>query len=264
VAQGFKKIVIIISILFVLLVVFSVAAIVYTERPKFCISCHIMDPYYASWEKSAHKEVNCLECHYEPTLTAHALGKINGLVQVAQYLTKRYYGRPTAEVSDASCLRGGCHLREEIAGKEILFKDKIRFTHASHLESVKGGIELRCTSCHAQITDDEHIAIDKNACYICHFKNVNAKELKFECLKCHSIKVSSGEHKEYAESPMACSDCHGEIKLGDGNVRGQICLFCHADKEAIENIKDKELMHKAHIKENKVDCISCHDFIEHK
>ena len=29
----------------------------YTSRPQFCNSCHIMEPYYKSWQESSHKDV---------------------------------------------------------------------------------------------------------------------------------------------------------------------------------------------------------------
>src|SRR5690242_7727803 len=38
----------------------------YTSRPKFCRSCHIMEPYYDSWAVSKHKDVSCIECHFAP------------------------------------------------------------------------------------------------------------------------------------------------------------------------------------------------------
>jgi nitrate/TMAO reductase-like tetraheme cytochrome c subunit len=41
-------------------------AIHHTAQPDFCNSCHIMEPYFASWQKSAHASVGCIECHYEP------------------------------------------------------------------------------------------------------------------------------------------------------------------------------------------------------
>jgi cytochrome c nitrite reductase small subunit len=40
------------------------AASYLTDDPKACINCHIMTPYYASWERSSHKEVAvCNDCH---------------------------------------------------------------------------------------------------------------------------------------------------------------------------------------------------------
>jgi len=73
-----KKILLILGIIFASFVIFTAASILYTERPEFCLSCHIMKPYYASWKKSTHNKVNCVECHYEPSLKAHIKGKIKG------------------------------------------------------------------------------------------------------------------------------------------------------------------------------------------
>jgi cytochrome c nitrite reductase small subunit len=35
-----------------------------SDRPEACINCHIMVPYYASWERSSHSRVaSCNDCH---------------------------------------------------------------------------------------------------------------------------------------------------------------------------------------------------------
>lgn len=35
-----------------------------SEDPKACINCHVMVPYYASWERSSHRQVaTCNDCH---------------------------------------------------------------------------------------------------------------------------------------------------------------------------------------------------------
>ena len=60
----------------------------YTSRPQFCNSCHIMEPYYASWQQSSHKDVSCIECHFPPGIGGEVRGKMLGLVQVAKYVTQ--------------------------------------------------------------------------------------------------------------------------------------------------------------------------------
>src|SRR5512140_322813 len=40
----------------------------YTMQPEFCRSCHIMEPYYTAWHSSTHKNVPCVDCHFEPGL----------------------------------------------------------------------------------------------------------------------------------------------------------------------------------------------------
>jgi len=34
-----------------------------TETPKFCGSCHSMDPQHTAWEHSAHRQARCIDCH---------------------------------------------------------------------------------------------------------------------------------------------------------------------------------------------------------
>lgn len=35
-----------------------------SERPEACVNCHVMVPYYASWERSSHRRVaTCADCH---------------------------------------------------------------------------------------------------------------------------------------------------------------------------------------------------------
>src|SRR5262249_19548856 len=90
-----------------LILIMVAAASVYTSRPKFCNSCHIMEPYYKSWKESSHKNVACIECHFPPGIGGEVRGKVMGLVQVLKYVTESAGPRPTAEISDLSCLR--CH-----------------------------------------------------------------------------------------------------------------------------------------------------------
>ena len=47
----------------------------YTSRPQFCNSCHIMEPYYASWQQSSHKDVSCIECHFPPGSAARCAAR---------------------------------------------------------------------------------------------------------------------------------------------------------------------------------------------
>jgi cytochrome c nitrite reductase small subunit len=35
-----------------------------SDEPETCINCHVMNPQYASWQHSSHREVaNCNDCH---------------------------------------------------------------------------------------------------------------------------------------------------------------------------------------------------------
>ncbi len=258
------KIILILVLLVFLFILGSAALIVYTERPEFCLACHNMKPYYDSWKKSAHNKEKCIECHYEPGLKAHVFGKINGLIEVGKYLTGKYAVKPKASVSDLTCLRQGCHTREAVSAKKVIFKGKVDFVHAKHFAASKAGIALNCNNCHKQLTNEEHISIDKNTCFTCHFKNVEGEQLIKQCLNCHKTIKESATHKEYLQEPNAtCLSCHDTAKSGNGEVLKQLCFYCHADKKDLGKIPEALLMHKAHILGNKADCRDCHHTIEH-
>lgn len=111
----------IIVVLIILIVIFSGASIIVTGQPGFCKSCHIMDSYYTSWEESAHKEVNCLDCHLKPGFAGYLKGKINGLSQAVDCMVGRVGTKPNAVIEDVSCLRAECHHTEQLTSKEINF-----------------------------------------------------------------------------------------------------------------------------------------------
>ena len=108
-----------------------------TSQPQFCSSCHIMEPYYATWEADVHGsklEVACVDCHYAPGERTTLKAKFRGLSQAASYFSGRYgAGRPRAYVSNLSCMTAQCH-------GDLRFMDKpltlgtVKFVHANHLQ----------------------------------------------------------------------------------------------------------------------------------
>jgi nitrate/TMAO reductase-like tetraheme cytochrome c subunit len=127
----------------------------YTARPEFCGTCHIMDPYYESWSRDIHGRklgVRCVDCHYAPGERFTIKAKFKGLSQVASYFSGRYgAGRPRAHFDEASCLTSSCHgdgaYREKllligeprtetrlVGGVETLVErtPSVRFKHAKH------------------------------------------------------------------------------------------------------------------------------------
>jgi len=261
-----RKVFLVIGVLAVLFVLFMASAIYVAERPAFCNTCHNMKPYYKGWQESPHKDVSCLDCHYEPTLGAHLKGKIDGLMQVIEYITGRYSDKPVAKINDTSCLREGCHDKQDLKNTAVMFKDKVSFTHKTHwrdFDELGKGVHLRCTTCHMWLTFDKHIDVDENTCLVCHFKNVSVEKITHQCLTCHTEISQNDEHKEYVEEGMHCADCHTTIKTTNAPVLEQMCYFCHADPEKLAKIGDRDLMHQSHVTKNNADCINCHEFIKH-
>ncbi len=108
-----------------------------TSQPQFCGSCHIMEPYYESWEADIHGgklNVACVECHYAPGERTTIKAKLRGLSQVASYFSGRYGStRPRAHVDNRSCLTSNCHGDMRFMDKELSL-GTVKFTHAKHMK----------------------------------------------------------------------------------------------------------------------------------
>jgi len=121
----------------------------YSSTPGFCNSCHIMEPYVASWKASPHHEVSCVKCHFAPGWLNVVRGKLQAIRCVADTVAGVHVTKPNAEIEDDSCLREGCHERRLIEG-EMLFQGKYAFDHGLHMGNMSRGKQLRCTDCHEE------------------------------------------------------------------------------------------------------------------
>jgi nitrate/TMAO reductase-like tetraheme cytochrome c subunit len=242
----------------------------YSAQPQFCKSCHIMLPYYNAWKTSTHNMVPCLECHYPPGVEKEIKGKFQALVSVVQYFTGSYgKGRPWVEISDASCLREGCHSRRLLTGVSKF--GNILFNHTPHLTEMRRGLKLRCTSCHSQIVQREHMTVTKTTCFLCHFKKAEWKKELKDCNQCHGAPEETVEflgvkfnHSESLKRGVSCEKCHFDVISGAGNVSKEKCFICHTEPDKLEKYNEVLLMHDNHVTNHKVDCLRCHDEIKHQ
>ncbi|MCB9914665.1 MAG: cytochrome c3 family protein [Planctomycetes bacterium] len=251
--------------------VVGVAAVEHTAQPDFCLTCHIMEPYYESWKHSSHADVACIECHYEPGAVETFEGKFKALSQVAKYLTRTAGTKPWAEVSDASCMRSGCHSTRMLEG-EIAF-GRVKFDHRKHLLESRRGRRLRCVSCHSQVVQGEHVSVTENVCFMCHFMPDAEHQLERDigdCMVCHGppaegVEVAGREfvHADYVKRGVNCRECHDPVVEGDGTVRKERCHSCHGEVGHIERIGEQAFLHEMHVTEHKVECFECHDEIHH-
>lgn len=262
-------------VIFVLLLsglsVGTYAMVHHTARSEFCNSCHIMEPYYSSWQHSAHNQVACIECHYEPGSLETLEGKFKALSQLAKYVTRTAGTKPWAEVSDQSCMRTGCHSLRMLEGP-VQF-GRVKFDHRQHLLESRRGRRLRCTSCHSQIVQGEHIAVTAQVCFGCHFKpdkEGRRPERTTDCLICHgppqeAVDVAGKPfvHADYVERGVNCTECHNPVIEGNGKVGRERCHACHGEEGHIERIGETEFMHETHVTDHKVECFECHDDIRH-
>ena len=239
-----------------------------TTKPQFCNSCHIMEPYYESWRTSTHSNVPCVDCHYEPGLLETFEGKFKALSQLAKYVTATEGTKPWAEVSDYSCLRSGCHSTRVLEG-DIQF-GRIRFDHRNHLIGLRRGKQLRCTSCHSQIVQGEHLTVTPRTCILCHFKDSPDTKPVNDCNRCHGPPEEAIElggftfrHSEYLKRGVECNSCHGDVTRGTGGVPKRRCGSCHNVQAHLDRYEDTDFIHKHHVADHSVNCFECHDVIEH-
>ncbi|MBW7996637.1 MAG: hypothetical protein FVQ81_08755 [Candidatus Glassbacteria bacterium] len=257
------------GIAFVGMILFILASMQWTSRSEFCNSCHYMEPFYQAWQHSSHSDVACIICHYEPGIMSTFRGKIKGLEQLFMYATQSYLrSKPWAEIPDASCLRSGCHEKRLLLG-EVEFKEGILFDHRPHLLELRRGKKLRCTSCHSQIVQGEHMTVTASTCFLCHFKGLGA-EASPSCTQCHDAPVATPEqqvsydHTMIIDRDIDCRKCHGEMVVGDGAVPTDNCEDCHFEQAMLDQYGDTEKIHVIHITEHKLECQRCHLAIQHK
>ncbi len=241
----------------------------YTSRSEFCRSCHIMEPYYKSWQESSHRDVACIKCHFPPGVGEEVRGKMLGLVQLAKYVTASEGPRPAAEVPDASCLRSGCHDTRLLSGR-VEFHG-VPFDHTPHIENVRRGKQLRCTSCHSQIVQGQHMSVTPTTCFLCHFKEQGFNEGLGACTRCHQIPQTAFDlgggvkftHDLAYERGVDCANCHGDLVRGQGEVPRERCMVCHNRENDLKQIGDHVFIHEKHVTDHNVDCLDCHLTIEH-
>ncbi|MGB7295473.1 MAG: NapC/NirT family cytochrome c [Candidatus Aminicenantales bacterium] len=254
------------GVVFVLLLFAGAAE--YTSHSKFCSSCHYMKPFYQSWKESRHADIECSACHYPPGIRSFFRVKLEGLNQVLRYWTKLYVkSKPWAEIPDESCLRQGCHDKRLLEGR-VQFQ-RVVFDHKIHLGDLRRGKTLRCTSCHSQIVQGDHIIVTESSCFICHFKASKHYPDIAACSHCHVREDLSSDtvrfnHTMAYEKDFSCDKCHHQIILGDGAVPRENCYKCHFEQDRLDQYDDTDLMHATHIASHKIECNQCHLEIQHK
>ncbi len=263
-----KRLVLALSVLGLVLVLF-VASVQLTSTSRFCAVCHYMKTFYDSWKTSSHSHVECSTCHYAPGLRSKLRAKMEGLVQVARYWSKLYLkSKPWAEIPDESCLRPGCHDKRLLEGR-VKFKTVV-FDHKIHFSDLKRGKKLRCTTCHSQIVQGEHITVTESSCFICHFKKSDVNPQAANCAYCHkpeqltSPTASRFNHTVVFQKSFSCDKCHSQVVVGDGAVPRENCYKCHFERARLDEYGNTGLIHSTHITAHKIECTQCHLAIQHK
>ncbi len=229
-------------------------------KPANCGICHFMAPYYEKWKTSTHNKVACLKCHEYDMTTA--------LAAQFKFLAGAPSRRPLSNVPDKNCLQSGCHDKRLIESKVTIAKRNINFDHKQHFAVMKRGIQLHCRSCHSDIVQGEHMKVSLKVCYLCHFKGVPHDQAFTGCPSCHtspdkpvSFAGKSFSHDKALKAGFTCRQCHLAITKGEGVTPKEKCFFCHVNRS--EQYGNTQLIHAKHVTEKQIDCLWCHDIIEH-
>ncbi len=251
-------------LLFLIYFIFDYTMVV-TENPYFCGSCHTMETPFKTWQSDVHykEDAGCFDCHYTPGVTNFFKGRIYGLLMVAKYFTGYYPPKSSANVSDASCLREGCHTKtKDDLYQPILCKQfenaTIKFNHEVMLTQQNFGIELKCNNCHEHVSEEsgEHFEVSAEVCYYCHLMNPKDASIGTAigtCFTCHETTKERIEEQSF-------------VLVGSGEVSPERCLSCHYE---VKRFDDTQYQHDIHINWNtdftktKIECGSCHGEIRH-
>lgn len=236
-----------------------------TDSPEFCASCHYMEPYVQNWKTSSHNDVNCIECHAEPGVGGYLERKTRLLGEVIRYAVGAYSTQPHARLSDEQCL--GCHEQETLERTQT-YSEEIPFSHEHHYEDASRGVQLRCNTCHSELVQGSHMAVDQSTCVDCHFMGRPASEPLSGCEGCHGppkdkIQVDgvTFNHSDYAQSDVDCLTCHTHVTQGSGDVPPEKCYSCHIER--FEDYGDTEKVHDVHVTAEQLTCRDCHTDIQH-
>jgi hypothetical protein len=205
--------------------------------------------------------------------------------------------RTKPRIDDRSCTTSRCHPTTG-KGKEGEYWTKkieyakykredetdgiVPYVHKTHFDSTKWieGQELHCTSCHQRESGKKHFEVNRDKCFLCHFKNRALNETRAKCSLCHEVPTKPLQrqkkegadadekpvtHKSLEEAKVACESCHLHLFKGKGFVKMGNCLNCHDNEESIrKEIFNKKLMHERHVAIQNAHCFNCHEPMQHK
>jgi cytochrome c nitrite reductase small subunit len=224
----------------------------YHERPEFCATCHIMEPYLASWldsEYGAHghatEDVTCLECHV-PTIEQ----QINELVVYVQ----GDYEIPLEELDYPQDQCFQCHEHGSYEEVVQLTADLELNPHDSHFGEVEcdtchnmhGPSADYCAECHGPLTEAPGWTTD-----VSRPETLDVWYPEMDCASCHvmvpyleSLEDTNLLAYAHVQEGLDCLDCHEEGALEQlheeavpgKSIRGktvemQFCFDCHMDNE---------------------------------
>ncbi|HZK08419.1 MAG TPA: cytochrome c nitrite reductase small subunit [Bacteroidales bacterium] len=134
-----------------------------SDRPETCINCHVMNPQYASWFHSAHREyATCNDCHVPQTnpVASYTFKAMDG-ARHATIFTLRNEPQVIqikdggAAVVQENCKRCHLHMNEDVHTVKVSLKmaqqDQGQLCWDCHREVPHGRVSSLSTSTYARV-----------------------------------------------------------------------------------------------------------------
>ena len=136
----------------VLIYVLFMAGYYATSQPRFCGSCHFIEPYVSSWEAAPHNGFNCLHCHEMPGFVGKLESKSRGLNYLYTTITNQYTLPGNAKIFEQNCI--GCHL-QDYPGYENA--PDLYTAKGDHYEFIKE--KRSCLECHRNTSHGRNLML---------------------------------------------------------------------------------------------------------
>jgi cytochrome c nitrite reductase small subunit len=128
------------------------------DEPAACVNCHVMGPFYQSWDKSAHREwATCNDCHVpnDKILREYAFKAKDGLYHAAVFAAFAEPGvirarESTKEVLLENCIR--CH--------SPLVTEFVKMS--PDYASILSGDKKACWDCHQDLVHTRITSVTSN------------------------------------------------------------------------------------------------------
>lgn len=214
---------------------FSVAsyqAYSYVEHDNdFCTTCHLMQDAYARFQRSAHSEIGCHDCHKAGMVERTGM-LVASVVENPQDVERH------ANVPNERC--EACH----VSGDPARWRQVAATAgHRVHLESADSALRnIQCVTCHS-VNLHEFASVDRTCGQAgCHtdatIKLGAMSQVELHCTTCHNFMAEApGLAVDSLGRPLTpharqCLGCHemrqrmAELDIGRDPHRG-VCGDCH-------------------------------------
>ena len=209
-------------------------ALAFTSTAGFCSACKSHEPYVEEYHQTAHRDVNCEQCHTKPGPFFFLTSKMEALQQPIHQLSGNYETPILGSVLNQACRR--CHTDETLfaPGSE----HGIRVQH-QHL--VEAG--FLCNRCHSTVGHNTAVPEGSQTyptmeqCLICHNNHYTAPDgtvATSRCDLCHT-------RRDYGAVPVSHDSPDWSTRHGAVGVLST-CSACHIKKNACTKCHNGLLM----------------------